>query len=225
MRWTPELDAELERKLDPAHVKTRKQGGVNLSYIEGWHVIAELNAVFGFGDWTRETLDVTMVNQSPRPIGDNRRDGWTVTYTARVRLTVGGVVREGCGAGHGIGVDLGECHESAIKEAETDAMKRAAMTFGNRFGLALYDKARENVGRDEPQETPAQLRDRIKKALLGKQTVAAVEAMWGHGATKAAFAKLPDPMRAELTKAYSDQLARVSQAPDEDDWPQERVAS
>ena len=30
-------------------------------------------------------------------------------------------------------MDLGQAHESAIKEAETDAMKRALMTFGNPF--------------------------------------------------------------------------------------------
>jgi DNA repair and recombination protein RAD52 len=42
-------------------------------------------------------------------------------------------------------VDLGQAHESAIKEAETDAMKRALMTFGNPFGLALYDKEQANV--------------------------------------------------------------------------------
>nr|WP_233130301.1 Rad52/Rad22 family DNA repair protein [Synechococcus sp. 1G10] len=55
-------------------------------------------------------------------------------------MVVGGIVREGCGVGHGIDVDLGQAHESALKEAETDAMKRALMTFGNPFGLALYDK-------------------------------------------------------------------------------------
>ena len=31
------------------------------------------------------------------------------------------------------------------KEAETDARKRALMTFGNPFGLALYDKTQANV--------------------------------------------------------------------------------
>jgi recombination DNA repair RAD52 pathway protein len=34
-------------------------------------------------------------------------------------------------------------HESAIKEAETDAMKRAFRTFGNTFGLALYQKDKD----------------------------------------------------------------------------------
>jgi hypothetical protein len=39
----------------------------------------------------------------------------------------------------------GEAHEAAIKEAETDAMKRALATFGNPFGLALYDRERRGV--------------------------------------------------------------------------------
>lgn len=46
---------------------------------------------------------------------------------------------------HVVGCDLGQAHESALKEAETDAMKRALMTFGNPFGLALYDKQQREV--------------------------------------------------------------------------------
>jgi DNA repair and recombination protein RAD52 len=66
------------------------------------------------------------------------------------------VTREGLGAGHGIDVDVGQAHESAIKEAETDAMKRALMTFGNPFGLALYDKEQANVAEpeDESKQRP-----------------------------------------------------------------------
>ncbi|MEB3360517.1 MAG: Rad52/Rad22 family DNA repair protein [Synechococcaceae cyanobacterium] len=45
----------------------------------------------------------------------------------------------------GCDVDLDQAHESALKEAETDAMKRALMTFGNPFGLALHDKAQRQV--------------------------------------------------------------------------------
>jgi hypothetical protein len=78
------------------------------------------------------------------PRGSNLA-GWGVTYTARVRISVGEVIREGSGAGHGIDVDLGQAHESALKEAETDAMKRALMTFGNPLGLALYDKQQREV--------------------------------------------------------------------------------
>jgi hypothetical protein len=55
------------------------------------------------------------------------------------------IVREGTGYGSGIDADDGAAHESAVKEAETDAMKRGLMTFGNPFGLALYDKTQAEV--------------------------------------------------------------------------------
>ena len=38
------------------------------------------------------------------------------------------------------GCNPGEAHELALKGAETDATKRALATFGNPFGLALYDR-------------------------------------------------------------------------------------
>jgi hypothetical protein len=52
-------------------------------------------------------------------------------------------------------MDLGQAHESALKEAETDAMKRALMTFGNPFGLALYDRRQREVTSSAAQERPA----------------------------------------------------------------------
>lgn len=156
MNWDI-LSIELNKKLDPSNVKERTQGGARVSYIEGWHAIAEANRIFGFGAWTRETVDLRCVAERERKIGRDQKDGWTVTYTARVRITVDGVTRDGCGAGHGIGTDLGECHESALKEAETDAMKRALMTFGNPFGLALYDKSRENVGHNPPEASAVEI--------------------------------------------------------------------
>lgn len=143
----------LSAKLDPAHIKDRQQSGRFFSYIEGWHAIAEANRIFGFDAWTREMVDVQCVNQSQCKIGMNKRDGWSVSYIARVKITACGIVREGTGAGHGTDVNLGLAHESAIKEAETDAMKRALMTFGNPFGLALYDKDRTNVASYDPDET------------------------------------------------------------------------
>jgi hypothetical protein len=141
--------------LDRAKVKQRDQGPTKVSYLEGWQVIAEANRIFGFDGWQRETIELRCINQAERPIGARgasreQKPGWGVTYTARVRITVGSpgsavVTREGSGAGHGIDVDLGQAHESALKEAETDAMKRALMTFGNPFGLALYDKQQRQV--------------------------------------------------------------------------------
>jgi DNA recombination protein Rad52 len=145
---------QLSALLDPKHVKQRAQSGRNLSYIEGWHAIAEANRIFGFDGWTRETVDIRCVAEKPRKIGRDDRAGWGVSYIAKVRVQALGVVREGTGTGHGIDADLGAAHESAIKEAETDAMKRALMTFGNPFGLALYDKAQAGVGENTPPYEP-----------------------------------------------------------------------
>lgn len=154
MPFTNEQVAALSAKLSGTHVKSRSQAGRQLSYIEGWHAIAEANRIFGFDAWDR-TLSALKELGAPREV-----DGkWRVAWMATVRITVvtdNGmpVVRDGTGYGSGIDKDLGQAHESAIKEAETDAMKRALMTFGNPFGLALYDKSQEDVEREPPKAAP-----------------------------------------------------------------------
>jgi recombination DNA repair RAD52 pathway protein len=50
------------------------------------------------------------------------------------------ITREGWGSGQAKAFTPGEAHELALKAAETDATKRALATFGNPFGLALYDR-------------------------------------------------------------------------------------
>jgi hypothetical protein len=116
---------------------------MTLSYIEGWHAIAEANRIFGYDAWDRQTMTTKCVWEG---LWRNKN---ACSYIARVRVRVRAgdaeICREGCGSGHGRGTTPGEAHESAIKEAETDAMKRALTTFGNPFGLALYDKEQQNV--------------------------------------------------------------------------------
>ena len=154
--FSPEQLTALASPLDPARICTRKQGRASVPYLKGWAVIEEANAIFGFDGWQRQTLFCQCVTQAERSIGEDRKPGWGVTYIARVRITVfagsrGLLIREGTGAGHGIDVDLGQAHESAIKEAETDAMKRALVTFGARFGLSLYDRNQRPMGGATPQ--------------------------------------------------------------------------
>ena len=141
--------ALLSAPLDRANVRQREQGRSRVSYLEGWQVIAEANRIFGFDGWERSTLISRCVAEHERPVGRDRKSGWGITYIARVRITITAgnrtLIREGSGAGHGIDIDQGLAHESALKEAETDATKRALMTFGNPFGLALYDKQQRQV--------------------------------------------------------------------------------
>jgi DNA recombination protein Rad52 len=174
--FSPEQLAALSAPLDRANVRQREQGRSRVSYLEGWQVIAEANRIFGFDGWQRQTIAVRCVAQAERMIGRDQKPGWGVTYTARVRVTVTAgsltpLFREGSGAGHGIDVDLGQAHESALKEAETDAMKRALMTFGNPFGLALYDKAQRQVssavGQGDGAQRPGGQRPPVSRPAAG----------------------------------------------------------
>jgi hypothetical protein len=67
----------------------------------------------------------------------------------RIRITVKAgdtsIIREGSGAGEAHSSSPGLAHELAAKAAETDATKRALMTFGNAFGLSLYAGAPETT--------------------------------------------------------------------------------
>jgi DNA repair and recombination protein RAD52 len=182
--FTPPVIEALEAPLDRKHVTTREQSGRTLSYVEGWFVIAEANRIFGFDAWHRETVTLLETSRDLLTIkgygGKPDYDQWRVSYLARVRITVGTIIREGTGYGSGMAKPeaLGDAIESAAKEAETDAMKRAFMTFGNPFGLALYDKKQANVAADVPKPISAAAMKRgleeIEKDLLDCESIVAV---------------------------------------------------
>lgn len=160
---------ELAKPLDAKHVRPPAPGKYG-DYIEGWWAISEANRIFDFDGWNRETVELVMTNE-----GSNG-DKYFVGYRAKVRITVGEIVREGTGFGSGVSKQLGDAHESAVKEAETDAMKRALMTFGNPFGLALYDKSKTNVVvMKEKLEGPHSSMSALKGAI--KQFVTQLEDM------------------------------------------------
>jgi recombination DNA repair RAD52 pathway protein len=156
--FTPAQRALLEGKLDKANVKSRRgANGKVVAYLEAWHVIDVANEVFGFGNWDAETVEMNRVHEPVQisPTEEHPKGGIVVTYSARVRVTVYSqdgsrkVVRERSGGHRGFGPTVGQAVEDCIKAAETDATKRAFVTFGNIFGLALYDREQRNVGTSE----------------------------------------------------------------------------
>ena len=155
MAFTERQTKALSAKLNSRHIRKRTREGFTLSYIEGWHAIAEANRVFGFDAWDRQTISSKCIWEG------SRHRQYACSYVARVRIRVRAgdiiVCREGSGSGHGSGEIPGEAHESALKEAETDAMKRALATFGNPFGLALYDKEQRGVRFQKSSETQRQV--------------------------------------------------------------------
>ena len=164
MTFTKEQTEQLNQPIDPKVVAFRKQGNMQLAYLESWYVINEANRIFGFDGWWSETVQLDCVQS----------DDFCVTYIAKVRVTIGDVIREGVGAGHGKGksVNLGDKHESAVKEAESDARKRAFMQFGSQFGLSLYDrtKAWKNPKKDRTPVSTQNLTVVAKDAILKADT-------------------------------------------------------
>ena len=167
MALTETQTKSLKAKLKRRHVKVREFGGASVSYVEGWHAIAEANRIFGFDSWDRQTL-------APRCHWAHLQYGETVCfYSTKVRITVRAgetvTVREGIGTGFGRAPQPELAHDIALKAAETDATKRALATFGNPFGLALYDRDQAQVtkarvqGRDRQQTEPSTGRSRVDR--------------------------------------------------------------
>lgn len=151
--FSAEQIKKLEAKLSPDVVAKRD----NLSYIEAHVAIRHANQIFGFGNWQRNQPVFSVVNDESYMKGDKKM--YRACYTCSLSVTVFGLVNGvrtavattwGTGYGEGItGVNPGQAHESAIKEAESDAMKRALIALGDQFGLALYDKQQRYVGEDD----------------------------------------------------------------------------
>jgi len=197
--FTDKQKTDLAAPLSRTNVKQRSQAGRQLSYVESWVTISEANRIFGFDGWSSETVEIKCVSEREREIGKDKKAGWGVSYTAKVRVTVAGVTRDGVGAGHGIDVDLGQAHESAIKEAESDSRKRALMTFGNPFGLALYDKEQANVCEPE-DESKTRFKAETLAAISVFKDAKALSDWWSSETQKSA-------RRAhELTQAEVDEL-------------------
>jgi DNA recombination protein Rad52 len=202
MDWE-KITLELSKKLDPSHVMPAKPFGPKGDYIEGWHAMAEANRIFGFDGWDYDISDCKCVSERPKKIGKDGKDGWAVSYTATVLVVVGQVRRKDVGAGHGYDLDCGLAHESAIKEAVTDALKRALRSFGNPFGLALYDKSRENVGINADANELAA----AKSAIASTPDLPALGAWWKglvsnarHIAEHPEIIAAKDKRKAELAK-------------------------
>jgi DNA recombination protein Rad52 len=145
MSFTQTQVRKLRSKLKPQHIKTRDADGITLSYLEGWHVIAEANRIFGFDGWDRETISSECVWKT------HTNGRYCAAYVTRIRIRVRAgesvVVREGSGTGESNASSPAQAHEFAAKAAETDATKRALMTFGNAFGLSLYGGSTEAKGK------------------------------------------------------------------------------
>lgn len=152
--------AALVAPLNPDRVKERRQGGTKLSYLEAWDVKASLIRLFGFGGFSAQVSEGTLLQQEvlqkkaygdkPTPAIQYYPDGVTpipgsfnyrITASVKVTLSIpalGAEYSEYAVASQ-TGPDYGDVADFAFKTAESDALKRAALYLGTQFGLSLYD--------------------------------------------------------------------------------------
>lgn len=161
----------LKAPLDPKHIREPSGSfGPKGSYIEGWHAINELNRVFGFDGWS---YTINLTRDALEKGKDSRgNEQWQAAYTCVCTLQAAGVTRQDVGFGSGFSKQVGDAVEGATKEAATDALKRCARTFGNIFGLALYDKSRENVSAPVVNDGHLQsIRETARKAQVAETAI------------------------------------------------------
>lgn len=162
--FTEEQEKQLSAPLDPKHIKPPPRGKFG-DYVDGFHVICEANRIFRHGGWS---YAITRMDLCSR-VECNDAKGQPqvrIGYRCIVRAEVGGVYREGAAVGSGMAKPENEAdaHESALKEAETDALKRALRSFGYTFGLALYDKSPDNANISAPP--PPTISDEQRTELM-----------------------------------------------------------
>jgi len=140
---TNEQHEILLKGINPSRIAQRQGGGGrSLSYLEAWDVKAHLNRIFGFLNWSADVLDATLAFEQ------ETNGKWNVGYKVILRLRITGYEDENpegwatyteAAIGSATLPQRGEAHDMAIKTAESDALKRAAINLGDQFGLSLYN--------------------------------------------------------------------------------------
>lgn len=125
--------AKLLEGIHEGRIKHRTQGGKELSYVEGWDIKATLIRIFGFGGFSSEVIETQVVSNDPPVV------------IVTLRLTLYGIAPNGGDAVYTESAAASsflkgaDAWDMAVKTAETDALKRAAINLGDQFGLSLYN--------------------------------------------------------------------------------------
>jgi recombination DNA repair RAD52 pathway protein len=128
--------AQLMKPLHSSRVAKRSQAGRSLSYLEAWDVKAHLIRIFGFGGWSWDVQTAELMFEE-----QNEKGQWNVGYKVigQLRIHDLGCTYTEAAVGSASIPQRGEAHDMAVKTAESDALKRAAINLGTQFGLSLYN--------------------------------------------------------------------------------------
>ena len=154
---SPAVTQALGQPLDPALASQRKgRAGRSYDYLEGHVVIEQANRIFGYGGWGYELAgDVTL--RQVETVDTKTGEVTTASaYSAPVRVTVAGALPRTDIGVHPVAEDTLDGHDTAIKAAVTDGMKRAFRSFGVQFGNGFYGDQPQVGNPPQPQRVPAQ---------------------------------------------------------------------
>ena len=174
---SPAVTQALGQPLDSQLVSQRKgRGGKSFDYLEGHIVIAQANRIFGYGGWGYELAgDVTLrrIETVNPQTGEVKVEQG---YSAPVRVSVAGALPRTDIGVHPVAEDTFDGHDTAMKAAVTDGMKRAFRSFGVQFGNGFYGDQPQVGNQPQPQRVPAQSNGRSgPTATPANQARAAIE--------------------------------------------------
>ncbi|MFI9235824.1 Rad52/Rad22 family DNA repair protein [Streptomyces sp. NPDC053079] len=126
------------------------------AHLHQWDVRRFLIRVFGFGGYDTELVSIDCVREISLPAGKdangNDKFRWTVVYRVHQRLTVKDIAGNPIATYDGVATgdarnqpSLGDAHDGAVKEADSQSLKRAAVNLGDAFGLSLYNGGETNA--------------------------------------------------------------------------------
>lgn len=112
----------------------------------------------------------------------------------------------------------GKLDADAPKKAGTDALTKllSQLGFNADVFLGKFDdnkyvsELKEEFKEKPPEKTDDQKRDAIKSAIGKKNSEVDLETYWADPRLKDGLETLPQPMQAELQKAYSDRMGQVA---------------
>lgn len=200
----------LEEPLDPALVAVRRANrGRRVAYLEGHRVISQANRLFGYGRWGAELQSPVGFRELSCPDPESGEVLVVGMYWATVRVQVAG-----CQPRSDVGCAFAtdstpEAHDTAIKAAATDAMKRALRQFGEQFGNSLYGGNGVKSDRDEGADL------RAAALTLGRRlglSQAETRRRIGHKAGRA-FEDLETVELARIVRAMAEALGRGKERP------------
>ena len=139
---TPQLN-QLLQGVNPKRVHNLR----GMSHMEAYDIRAHLNRVFGFARWSADVISMELLYERHHP-NKSGNDAVSVGYRAGLTLTVHSpegdrlatYTEYAAGSASSFPVaKQADAHDMAIKTAESQALKRAAINLGDQFGLSLYN--------------------------------------------------------------------------------------